>query len=163
MSSSQSLKAAMNSRVDTSTAHRLGSQRQNLGEGLMCPAGAGDLQNDVYGRPANHNTLYFGDAACSHYNFWSAQRRIEVENNNRPYLPICAAGLRGAGDPLGTGRDRMPQNMYGDGYQGNFVRHYETADNSPPQRPLSQQTNYYQRQIQPFSFTHDATHHVYRG
>ena len=127
----QTLKSAIDSRVRTDQASRLGSQRQNLGEGLMCPAGAGDIAFDIYGRPADQNTLRLTDAACSQYTKFSARRRIEIENNERPYLPVCAAGLRGAADYMGVGRDLLPQNLYGEGYQGNMVRHYPTATNMP--------------------------------
>ncbi|MGV9199366.1 MAG: hypothetical protein ACOC4M_11165, partial [Promethearchaeia archaeon] len=106
----QSLKSALDARVRIDQSERLGSQRQNLGEGLMCPAGSGDIMNDVYGRPVDQNTLLLNDSACSNYTKWSSARRIEVENMERPYMPICAAGLRGAGDYMGKGRDLLPQN-----------------------------------------------------
>lgn len=162
--STQTLKSALDSRVRIDQAGRLGSQRQNLGEGLMCPAGAPNLQNDIYGRPVNAKTLLLNDSACSNYTEWSAQRRLEVENMERPYLPVCAAGLRGAADWMGKGRDIMPQNLYGTGYAGNFVRHYDTANNAPwstgPQGP---QMDYYQKDIQPFSYSHDASSFLFRG
>ena len=160
----QSLKSALDARVRVDQASRLGSQRQNLGEGLMCPAGSGDIHFDVYGRPADQTTLHVADAACSHYTKYSSARRIQVENNERPYLPICAAGLRGAGDYMGKGRDNIPQNLYGMGYQGNMVRHYPTANGMPwPEGSQHPSVPYYQKQIQPFSFSHDASSHLYRG
>lgn len=160
VSNTQSLKSALGSRVRNDQAERLGSQRQNLGEGLMCPAGSGDIAFDIYGRPASQNTLHLADASCSHYTEFSAARRIEVENNERPYLPICAAGLRGAGDFMGVGRDVLPQNLYGEGYQGNMVRHYPTANNMQWDSPTGPRVPFYQRQIQPFSFSMDATRNV---
>ncbi len=160
----QSLKSALDARVRLDQAGRLSSQRQNLGEGLMCPAGAANIQFDIYGRPANQKTLLLNDSACSHYTEWSAQRRIEVENMERPYLPVCAAGLRGAADWMGKGRDILPQNLYGEGYSGNFVRHYNTANNAPwAQEPSNMQMDYYQKDIQPFDFSHDASSFTYRG
>ncbi len=160
----QSLKSALDARVRLDQASKLGSSRQNLGEGLMCPAGAGNIQFDIYGRPANQKTLLLNDSSCSHYTEWSAQRRIEVENMERPYLPICAAGLRGAADWMGKGRDILPQNLYGNGYSGNFVRTYNTANNAPwEQTGETMQMDYYQRNIQPFSFSHDATSNLWRG
>jgi|GEM_PF-5953086 len=160
----QSLKSALDSRVRTDQSDRLGSQRSDLGEGLMCPAGAGDIQFDVYGRPASQKTLRLTDSACSNYTEYSSARRIEVENMERPYLPVCAAGLRGAADYMGKGRDLIPQNLYGEGYQGNMVRHYPTATNMPwSEGPQGPNAPYYQKKIQPFSYSHDATAHVYRG
>lgn len=160
----QTLKSALDSRVRLDQAQRLGSQRQNLGEGLMCPAGSGDLQNDVYGRPVTQNTLLLNDSACSNYTEFSAQRRIEIENLERPYIPICAAGNRGAADFQGDGRDLIPENLYGEGYRGSFIRTYNTPDNSPPY--IGNQCAgpaFYQKKIQPFAYSHDATTHLWRG
>lgn len=160
----QSLKSALDARVDISQTEKLASQRQNLGEGLMCPAGAGDIANDVYGRPVSQKTLKLNDSSCSNYTEWSAARRIEVENMERPYLPICAAGLRGAADWMGVGRDNLPQNLYGEGYQGNMIRHYPLANNAPwSEGPQGPNPPYYMKQIQPFSFSMDSTHHLWRG
>lgn len=165
ISSGQSLKSALDARVRIDQASRLGSQRQNLGEGLMCPAGAGDIAFDVYGRPAPQTTLHLADSACSNYTRWSAGRRIQVENLERPYLPICAAGLRGAADFMGRGRDNLPQNLYGTGYQGNMVRHYDTPNNMPwSEGPRGPNLPYYQKKIQPFTYSMDASSGtVYRG
>jgi len=164
MASGQTLKSALTQRVRIDQASRLGSQRQNLGEGLMCPASAGDLANDVYGRPADQNTLTVNDAACSNYTKFSAARRIEVENLERPYLPICAAGLRGGSDFMGVGRDQLPQNLYGSGHRGDMVRHYPTANNAPfHEGPQGSNPSYYQKKIQPFTFSHDATSGSYMG
>lgn len=161
--STQTLKSALDSRVRIDQAQRLGSQRQNLGEGLLCPAGGGDIFFDIYGRPANQNTLLLNDSACSNYTKWSAERRIQAENNERPYIPICAAGLRGAADWMGKGRDNIPQNLFGDGEAGNFVRHYNTANNAPyNQGPSKPYAPYYPKKIQPFSYSHDASSHFLR-
>jgi len=163
-SNTQTLKSALGSRVRLDQTWKLGSQRQNLGEGLMCPASAGDIQNDVYGRPASQKTLRLNDSACSNYTEWSSARRIEVENLERPYLPVCAAGLRGAADWMGKGRDLLPQNLYGSGYQGNMVRHYGNATNmTPDQTPSMPMRNYYQKKIQPFSYSMDGSSFLFRG
>jgi hypothetical protein len=113
----------------------------------------------------SQNTLLLEDAACSNYTEFSARRRIEIENMERPYVPICAAGLRGAADFQGAARDLVPQNLYGTGYQGNFVRHYPTANNAPPAcGPSGPRYPYYQKKIQPFTFSHDAsTTNIWRG
>lgn len=162
--STQTLKSALAARVRDDQAYRLGSQRQNLGEGMMCPAGAGDLANDIYGRPVSQKTLLLDDAACSNYTEWSAARRIAVENQERPYLPVCAAGLRGAGDFMGVGRDMTVQNMYGTGMEGNFVRNYSTPNNMPPDGPAGPRAPYTQRPVQPWTGSMDATSGAfYRG
>jgi hypothetical protein len=160
----QTLKSSLDARIRIDQSERLGSQRQNLGEGLMCVAGAGDIAFDIYGRPSDQNTLLLNDSACSNYTKWSSARRIQVENQERPYLPICAAGLRGAGDFMSKGRDLIPQNLYGEGYQGNMVRHYPTATNMPwsegPQGPMPA---YSQKLVQPFSYSMDSSSFTYRG
>ena len=159
----QTLKSSTDSRVRIDQSYRLGSQRQNLGEGLMCPAGAGDIGFDIYGRPATQNTLRLLDSACSTYTEFPAQRRIEVENMERPYLPICAAGMRGAGDLMHLGRSSMPKNLYGTGYRGDFVRVYNTANNLPWSETSPEPTcPFYQKKIQPFAYSHDSTAKYFR-
>ena len=111
----QTLKATLQSRVINAQTERLSSQRQNLGEGLTCPAGSGNIHHDVYGRPVTQNTLDLRDSACSHY-LIDASEFMQYETNHRPHLPICAAGLRGASDMAGWGRDLLPQNLYNEGY-----------------------------------------------
>ena len=164
MSGGQTLKSALATRVRIDQAQRLGSQRQNLGEGLMCPAGHG-LRHDIYGRPVSEKTLLLDDASCSHYTQHSAARRIEVENQERPYVPVCAAGLRGAGDFMGKGRDLMPQNLYGEGREGHFVRHYPNPSNAPPSTadilPCGHQ--YQVNPVAPWRGSMDATHQTWRG
>lgn len=154
----QTLKSANTVRVDIGKAQHLAGARQNLGEPLLCPAGAHHLQNDVYMRPVSQNTLLLDDASCSNHTEFSAARRIQIENMERPYLPVCAAGLRG-GDLMGKGRDLQPKNLYGEGSRGSFVRTYSTPTNhynevitSPP---------YYHQKQQPFTFSHDATKGYY--
>lgn len=162
--SSQTLKSALDSRVRIDQSQRLGSQRQNLGEGLLCPAGAGDIGFDIYGRPATQNTLRLLDSACSQYTDFPTARMIEIENLNRPYLPVCASGQRGASDLMGMGRADMPQDLYGDGYRGNFVRHFSTANNLGwDETPPEPYCPYAQKRIQPFSWSHDSTGNIFRG
>ncbi len=140
----QTLKATLKSRVINAQTERLSSQRQNLGEGLTCPAGSGNIHHDVYGRPVTQNTLDLRDSACSHY-LIDASEFMQYETNHRPHLPICAAGLRGASDMAGWGRDLLPQNLYNEGYnpalgddqdlgdfRGNFERTFSTPNNATP-------------------------------
>lgn len=162
--SGQTLKAAITERVRLDQAQRLSSQRMDAGEGLMCPAGAGDIAFDIYGRPASQKTLYLADAACSNYTEWSAARRIEVENFVRPNLAICAAGQRGASDFMGVGRDIIPQDLYLTGNEGNFVRFYNTPNDAPwDQEPNCPRIPYRDHPVQPFTFSHDATSKTWRG
>lgn len=162
-SSYQTLKSALAARVRTDQAERLASQRQDQGEGLLCPAGAGNINFDIYGRPATQNTLNVGGnregggaAECGHY-VYSAARLMQFENNQRPFLPVAAAGLRGAGDLAGLGRDLIPQDLYGNGFRGNFVRHYPTPNNSPWQVAPMASASVPHRPVQNFDFSHDAT------
>lgn len=160
----QTLKSALDSRVRVDQAQRLASQRQDLGEGLMCPAGAGNISFDIYGRPATLNTLPIQQpyaASCGNYTYSSADL-MQFETNQRPYIPICAAGLRGAGDFMGVGRDQMPQNLYGNGYRGNFVRQYPTPNNAPFYSEPVRRTNpsMYNKPVQSFDFSMDAQSHT---
>jgi hypothetical protein len=161
----QSLKSANLVRVDVGKSEHLYAARQNLGESLMCPAGAQYLMHDIYGRPASQNTLSVNlDASCGQGSQYNAQRHIQIENMERPYLPICAAGLRGAADFMGVGRDLIPQNLYGEGERGNMVRHYNTKNNAPWDWQVSKesmQPYYYWRVEQPFTFSHDASKSAY--
>lgn len=155
----QSLKSATQTRVRTDLAQRLASQRQNLGEGSMGGAMC-DLRNDQYGRPVGQDTLLLNDPACSHYNSQSAQRRMNLEViATRPQFLIGPIGYRGASDAMGMGRDKMPRNLYGSGNEGDFVRVYNTPNNAPPQplAPCDAGVAYYQRRIQPWSGSMDAT------
>jgi len=152
----QTLKSANLVRVDTGRSITLYSSSRSLGESLMCPAGGQNLQNDVYGRPASQQTLPVNlDASCAMGSQYPSYRQIAVENQNRPYIPICAAGMRG-GDTMGVGRDLIPQDLYGFGVSGEFVRHYNTANNAPWDLPPQPRPNFYWRMEMPNTFSHDA-------
>ena len=158
----QSLKAAMASRVVPAQSTRIGSQVQNLGEGLTCPAGSGDINFDIYGRPATKNTLDLRDSACSQYTGITAARFMQYETNHRPHVPICAAGLRGASDMMGVGRDVIPRNIYETGFTP-FHRSYPmNPNNAPPQGPYPQPFKY-QRRVQPWDMGMDGTNYTFRG
>ena len=154
----QTLKSALEGRVNISQAQRLASQRQDLGEGAMC-AGGHDHYFDEYGRIADQHTLNKPDASCSHYTIGSAQY-MQYENNQRPYIAIASPGMNPT-DPMGVGRDDMPKNLYGPSY-GGFVRHGVLPGNHikyprpPPQRVPHRMT-------QPFDFSHDATSRTFLG
>jgi len=158
----QTLKSANLVRVDPARSIDLYSAGRQLGEALMCPASAQEIQNDIYGRPASQQTLPINrDAACGQGTRYPAARHIAIENQNRPYIPICSAGMRGGGDLMGVGRNLTPQDLYGFGQEGDYVRHYSTANNAPWDIAPPSQPNYYHRLEQPFSFTHDATKSAY--
>jgi len=160
----QTLKSANSQRVDVGRAVDLYSAARCLGESLMCPASAQNLQNDIYGRPASQQTLPVNlDASCAQGSQYPAYRQIAIENQNRPYVPICAAGMRGGGDFMGVGRDMIPQDLYGTGNSGNFVQVYDTANGAPNEWPTPAGPNYRRRMEQPFSFSHDAQRGTYRN
>lgn len=125
MTSLQTLKSASESRVrtDTTSWHAAGRIQGHFYD--TCPASSHHLMNDEYGRPVNQNTLDMRSAECHPHapNPQTAQNHIQRENNERPYLPVAAAGMRGAADFMGKSRDLIPQDLYGDGTRGNFVRH----------------------------------------
>ncbi len=131
----QTLKAASEQRVRTDYAEWNGAARLQGHFYGTCPTGAHDLMNDVYGRPANQNTLDMRSADCNAHADLNntAAGHIQRENNERPYMPVAAAGMRGAGDLAGLSRDLIPQNLYGTGVGGNFVRHGMYANHLPEQ------------------------------
>lgn len=165
----QTMKSANLLRVDTGKAFHLYAARQMLGESATCPASAQLIQNDVYGRPATQNTIGLGqggterlEASCGQGSQFPSYRHIQRENMERPYIPTCTAGLRGHADFMGRGRDLHPQNLYGGGKRGNFVKHYDTRNNAPWDEPDSkelQRGNFHFRVEQPWSFdkSHDAS------
>jgi hypothetical protein len=133
----QSLKSAQQVRVNLDQANRMAQERILLGNSTangrsgLCGAGWNDLNFDIYMRPADQTTLKLDSPACNGGGIWSAARRIEVENVERPYVPICAAGFRG-GDTAGVARDIMPTELYDNSGRGRFVRHYNTPNNMNP-------------------------------
>jgi hypothetical protein len=153
----QTIKSALVSRVDVGRATDLYASARSLGESLMCPASAQELQNDIYGRPASQQTLPVNlDAACAQGTMYPSWRFIAVENQNRPYIPICASGMRGGLDGLGKGRNIISQDLYGFGQGANFVRHYPTPNNAPWDLPPARKPNYAWRLEQPNTLSHSA-------
>lgn len=165
--STQTLKSSTVSRVREDNATRFYSHRFNLGEGLVCPAGGGRLDHDVFGRRVSKNTLDLRAAECSHYTGIPAARFMAFENNHRPYLSICAAGLRGASDGMGKGRDLMVQNLYQvrgpDAFRGNFKRHFPTPNNAPWQEQGAFARQAHHKRIPEWVPSHDATDFEFRG
>lgn len=162
MTKIQTLKSANSVRVNTGLAPELYSASRSLGESLMCPASAQLLANDIYGRPASQNTLPVNrDASCAQGSWYPSYRQIAIENQTRPYIPIAAAGMRGAGDLMGVGRDLTPVDLYGDGRGGAFVRQYSTNNNAQWDVSSKRVPMQYNRFEQPSTLSHDATVSAY--
>ena len=158
----QTLKSSNLVRVDAGRATTLYSASRSLGESLMCPASAQELSNDIYGRPASQQTLPVNlDASCAQGTMYPSYRMIAVENQARPYIPIAASGMRGGGDLQGTGRNLIPQDLYGFGRQADFVRVYNSPNNAPWDMPAPKPPNYHFRLEQPSTLTHDASKSAY--
>ncbi len=160
--STTTLKSANLVRIDAGRSKTLYSASRTLGESLMCPASAQELQNDIYGRPASQQTLPVNlDAACAQGTMYPAYRQIAIENQNRPYIPICSSGSRQGGDLLGVGRNLIPQDLYGFGRQGDMVRQYSTPNNAPWDLPAPRRENYHWRMTAPSTLTHDSSKSAY--
>jgi hypothetical protein len=138
-----SMKAARLERVDPETARKLYTESRTMAHPMLCPAGATHIAHDEYGRPAIQTTLPIGkDASCAMGSSQPINRVLARENYERPYTPIADPGLMGSGDMAAWGRNRMPQNLYGNGYGGNFVRHYPTQANRQADEPSTCQQTY---------------------
>lgn len=158
----QSLKSAIDTRVIPERAILQAGARFGNPGAEYC-RGMHNLRHDVYGRPANQNTLPVLDSACSPFTVNTVQAHLSRESVERPVLPGCASGNRGGGDLMGKGRDMMPKNLYASftPARGNFDRVYPTANNLPPHEsygtpsPLHKMTMY--------AGSHNASDRVYRG
>ena len=123
--SPQSLKAATAARVNTGVSTNQAIARLNGQYDSLCIASAVDLQNDVFGRNVGSLGVDMrGAPECNSYMppGQSTMDHIRRENLERPYSTIGPLGLRGAADLMGVGRDVIPQDLYGMGLRGNFVR-----------------------------------------
>jgi hypothetical protein len=156
----QTLKSAREARVKTDQAERLYTMPRAVSNGLFCPASAGDLSYDVYGRQVTQNTLDLRDSPCSHYTGISTDVFMDYENAARPYVPICSAGMRGNGDTGSLGRDLNPRDLYDDSGRGGWIKMYNTRNNIQPD------TNYLYKPrnmqvIRPFDYSIDSTSNLY--
>lgn len=163
-SQTQTLKSVLESRVRLDQAQRIAHSRLNLGEGATCSMG-GMISHDVYGRPVTANTLNLNDSACSHYTGIDAKTYLAYENNQRPHIPICSAGLRTHADLMGNGRDLNPSDVYGQlNDRGRFQRLYPTLNNAQPhQDSMRPRTNPYERRMKPWDGSMDAQSHRWSG
>lgn len=158
----QTLKSASVVRVSPSRASTLYAASRHLGEPKICPAGAGHLSYDIYGRPATQNTLTVHmDASCGQQSQYDVANHLNRENLERPYVQIAPPGLRGAGDFSGKGMDFLPVGLYENTTAGKNVRHYQTPNDAPPEHYAQPRVPYgsviYTRGESNFDFSHDAT------
>lgn len=161
MSSVQSLKSSLSSRVRTDMAEWQAASRIQGHSPYTCPAGSQNLRNTVTGVPANQNTLNMASAECNTSNpfIQTVVGRMMTENNERPYIPIGNAGHRGAGDLMGKSRDLMPIGLYGDGKLASFVRQGSEGLRLPePSYIFDAQQPFAERRVQSLNLpSHDTS------
>lgn len=164
----QTLKSAAQPRVNVGVSNNQAGARIAGHYTALCGSSNPDLMNDVYGRAVPNLTLDMrGAPECDAYMppGQSSMNHITRENLERPYVAISPEGSRGAGDLMGVGRDVMPQDLYGTGLRGNFVRYGTpgltipsySPNQMPPPIGRMEQSMYYPT-------THDTTSSFsYRG
>ena len=154
----QDMKAATTTRVDVGQANKLYSESRNLPQPAMCPAGAQNLNYDIYGRPVGiaHQGVLLNDSSCSDY-VYPSYKRILHESAERPYIATAPAGLRGGGDTMfgRSARDHMPRQLYSASDRGDFVRHFSGVTDRAPHQNFPNQALY--PMMSPSSLSHDAT------
>lgn len=160
-----SLKSAITTRVNPANAERLFQEGRSLGNPAVCPRSAQEIDVDVYGRPqggSRYRLLELKDPACSHF-VYTLNSRLKHENAERPILGPCNPGDRGAGDFLyGSIRDRFPQNLYGQGDRGKFVRNYEGIRQPDGPAPMYNHS-YEPTTARPMTLSQDALIKPYFG
>ena len=164
----QTLKSASQTRVNVGVSQNSAGARMAGHYGALCGAGDPDLQNDIFGRPVGHLGVDMrGSPQCDAFMppGQSSMNHITRENLERPYIAIAPEGARGGGDLMGVSRNTMPQDLYGNGMRGNFIRHsrpgltmpsYTPTLRPPPMERIEQNTYY--------PATHDTTsQYIFRG
>uniref|UniRef100_A0A6C0JQY2 Uncharacterized protein n=1 Tax=viral metagenome TaxID=1070528 RepID=A0A6C0JQY2_9ZZZZ len=155
MSTTRSFKAAITTRVNTEQASKLFNESRQMGNPMTCPGSAINIDVDEFSRPlggAGYRMAYLNDPSCSSF-VYPVGRKIRHENSERPILGPCNPGDRGAGDFLyGSVRDRYPENIYGHGTRGNFVKSHGTVEEGYP----TYATNYSSSAARPLTISHDA-------
>ncbi len=127
-----SLKSVRTTTVNTGMAPNYYSELTwPLGNSRNCIASP-QLMYDDYGRKVRNplSAIKYADPSCSTY-VHPASQRIDIENNERPYVPIPQAGNRGFGDFMGVYRDEGLTNLYGPS-AGGFKRTYLTRNDAAP-------------------------------
>jgi hypothetical protein len=134
----QTLKSASQPRTNVGVSNNQALARLNGHFSALCGASNPDIQNDVYGRNVPNLTIDMrGAPECDPFMppGQSSMNHITRENLERPYIAIAPEGARGAGDLMGVGRDVMPQDLYGTGIRGNFVRYGQPGLRIPTYSP----------------------------
>lgn len=164
----QTLKSASQPRTNVGVSNNQALARLNGHFSALCGASNPDISNDIFGRNVPNLTIDMrGAPECDPYMppGQSSMNHITRENLERPYIAIAPEGARGAGDLLGVGRDVMPQDLYGTGIRGNFVRYGQpglriptySPNSTPPPISRVEQSGFYPT-------THDTTSEsIYRG
>ena len=166
--SPQTLKSASQPRVNVGVSMNQAGARQAGHYVALCGTGNPDLQNDIFGRPVGSLGVDMrGAPECDPYmpSGQSSMNHITRENLERPYISIAPEGARQQGDLMGKGRDIVPQDLYGTGLRGNYIRYsspgltlpqFNFRETPPPIQRVEQ--NYY------YPTTHDTTsEYIYRG
>lgn len=157
MTSIQSMKSAITTRVDPLNALRLFDDSRQLGNPATCPLNAMDPDMDEFSRPqggARYRLINLNDPACSQF-VYTTSKKLKHENAERPVLGPCNPGDRGAGDFLyGSVRDRYPENLYGEGDRGAFISPFLGLK---PDEGIPEYTKTYEPQTaQPLTLSHDG-------
>jgi len=164
----QTLKSASMPRVNVGVSNNQAGARMAGHYTALCGSGNPDIMNDVFGRPVPNLTIDMrGAPECNAYmpHGQSSMDHITRENLERPYVAIAPEGARGAGDMMGAGRDVMPQDLYGTGLRGNFIRHGTPGLRIPSYSP-NQMPPPIDRVFQDayYPTTHDTTsNYIFRG
>lgn len=168
-SAPQNLKSASQPRVNVGVTRNQAIARLNGHFDSLCPTSAPDLQNDIYGRNVGHLGVDMrgGGAECNNYlpPGQSSFDHITRENLERPYAYIGPEGARGGSDLMGVGRSLMPQDLFGFGIAGNFVRYGQPGLTLPDQYfPVSPSPILRKEQETYWPASHDTTsNYIYRG
>jgi hypothetical protein len=165
----QTIKSAAQPRVNVGVTQNQAGARQAGHYDALCIAGAPFLQNDIFGRNVGHLGVDMrgGGAECNNYlpPGQTVKSHITRENLERPYVQIGPEGSRGSSDLMGKGRDVIPQDLYGTGMRGNFVRHGSPGLTIPDRRQANSIPPINRReQNMHYPTTHDTTsNYQYRG
>jgi hypothetical protein len=163
------LKSASQPRVNLGVSMNQAGARMAGHYSALCSTGNPDLQNDIFGRPVGSLGVDMrGAPECDVYmpSGQSSMNHITRENLERPYVAIAPEGARGTGDLMGKGRQTMPQDLYGEGLRGNFIRWNAPSLTLPDRRQRYEMGPPIERRElnSIYPTTHDTvSEYVYRG
>lgn len=128
MTSVRTLNPVITSRVDPANSERLFSESRQLGNPLMCPAGAMNPNIDQYFRPqggAGFRLIKTTDSSCGRF-LYPVKDRLIHENADRPHIYPCNADHDTGDTLLGSVRNNTEMNIYDskDPRDINYVSHY---------------------------------------